>query len=192
MQIRGEKHRKLCQRWDVPYGVHYLTFSCYRRQPFFGSERTCRWFLECLDQARARQGFHLWAWVIMPEHVHALISIPNEAQISAILRSIKYPLARRAILWAKENRPDRMGSMEVIGPDGIVSYRFWQRGGGYDRNMRSTRDVHEKIRYIHNNPVRRELVRRPEDWPWSSWRANQTREDIPLRIDRETIPILVE
>ena len=58
--------------------------------------------------------------------------------------------------------------MADIAPDGQASYRFWQRGGGYDRNLWSPEEIHEKIHYIHANPVRRGLVVRPEDWPWSS------------------------
>jgi len=187
----GELHRKQCKRWDVPYDAHYLTFSCYRRQPFFRSTRTCRWFLEFLDAARDRHAFHVWAWVLMPEHVHLLIWVPNETPIRAILKSIKFPMARHAILWAKQNAPRRMGALELHGEEGVLGYRFWQRGGGYDRNLRSPHDVHEKIRYIHENPVRRRLVERIEDWSWSSWRAFTAAVNVPLRIDRESIPTVV-
>lgn len=48
--------------------------------------------------------------------------------------------------------------------------RFWQRGGGYDRNVRDRDELMEKIRYVHLNPVRRGLVERPEEWAWSSAR----------------------
>jgi len=191
MATEGEIRRKRCRRWDRPFDAHFLTFSCYRRRPFFRSDRTCRWFLECVERARSRHGFHLWAWVIMPEHVHLLIWIGDGARISAILKSLKFPLARRAILWAKENAPDRLGALELQRPDGSVSYRFWQRGGGYDRNMRSVEDVHEKMRYIHENPLRRGLAVQPEDWPWSSWRAHATGEGSPIEIDRESIPTII-
>jgi len=51
---------------------------------------------------------------------------------------------------------------------GLPSYRFWQRGGGYDRNLVSKQAVLNSIEYIHNNPVRKGLVKSPEDWNWSS------------------------
>jgi len=57
---------------------------------------------------------------------------------------------------------------------------------GFD--LWTAKELHEKIAYIHNNPVRRGLIQRPEDWPWSSCRAWQTGIDEPLRIDRETLP----
>ncbi|MCA9235524.1 MAG: hypothetical protein KDA44_08625 [Planctomycetales bacterium] len=62
--------------------------------------------------------------------------------------------------------------------------------GGYDRNLRSVRDVHEKIRYVHENPVRRGLVATAVDWPWSSARAGATGGDEPLPIDRRSVPRL--
>jgi putative transposase len=47
--------------------------------------------------------------------------------------------------------------------------QLWQKRY-YDRNVRDHREFLEKLRYIHRNPVKRGLVQRPEDWPWSSFR----------------------
>lgn len=46
-------------------------------------------------------------------------------------------------------------------------HRFWQTGGGYDRNLIGS-ELREKIRYVHGNPIRRDLARRSIDWRWSS------------------------
>jgi putative transposase len=73
-------------------------------------------------------------------------------------------------------------------PNGTVSYRFWQRGGGYDENLFNDDKVWDKIDYIHANPVRRGLCIHPADWEWSSFRAYECRADRPLRIDFESIP----
>jgi len=48
-------------------------------------------------------------------------------------------------------------------------YRVWQRGG-YDLNIWSEKKRLEKLKYMHNNPVKRGLVAQPGDWAWSSWR----------------------
>jgi len=68
-----------------------------------------------------------------------------------------------------------------IGPG---RYRYWQAGGGFDRNLRGGGDLEEKIKYIHHNPVKRGLVERETDWAWSSarWYAEMT--DGELAIDR--------
>jgi len=70
------------------------------------------------------------------------------------------------------------------------AHRFRQAGGGYDRDLWTAKHVHERIRYIHANPVRRGMVDTPEDWPWSSCRAWQEGADEPLRIDRASLPPL--
>jgi putative transposase len=57
---------------------------------------------------------------------------------------------------------------------------FWLGGGGYDRNIISDRELHEKFQYIHNNPVERGLVARPEDWAWSSARWYERREGLAM------------
>ncbi|HUS46266.1 MAG TPA: hypothetical protein VM219_09630 [Phycisphaerae bacterium] len=67
------------------------------------------------------------------------------------------------------------------------SLRFRQRGGGYDRNLRSAREIRRKIDYIHANPVRRGLVARPGDRPWSSWRAWRAGTDEPVPVDAQTV-----
>ena len=70
--------RKRCHRHDEPGHAHGLTFSCYRRLSLLSKDRTRRWLIEAIDEARSLAHFDLWAYVIMPEHVHILIvpSIP--------------------------------------------------------------------------------------------------------------------
>jgi len=73
-------------------------------------------------------------------------------------------------------------------PNGKTSYRFWQRGGGYDRNLWTPRYVWETIDYIHGNPVRQGLCKRDIDWVWSSARAYAGEVDVPLAIDGASLP----
>ena len=65
--------RKRCRRYDAPGDAHALTFSCYRRLPLLSRDRTREWLVEAIEQARACERFYLWAYVILPEHVHVLI-----------------------------------------------------------------------------------------------------------------------
>ena len=108
---------------------------------------------------RTHLGFALFAWVIMPEHVHLLVRpSPPEITVPRILMGIKRPVATEIL-----------ANQRACGADSQA--RFWQPGGGYDRNIFSNEELIEKINYIHQNPVRRGLVDRPEDWVWSSARA---------------------
>ena len=66
-------HRKRCKSYNIPGDAHELNFSCFRRLPLLSKERTCQWFLDALDQARRRLDFALWAYVLMPEHIHVIL-----------------------------------------------------------------------------------------------------------------------
>ncbi len=74
-------------------------------------------------------------------------------------------------------------------PGGKVERHFWQPGGGYDRNIVSNDALYHAIKYIHANPVRRNLVARPTDWAWSSARSYEGFEGVVLEVD-ETLPVL--
>jgi len=147
--------------------------------------------LDALQMARQQGKYDLWAYVIMPEHVHVVLLPHSGVKISQILTTLKQSVTKRAILWLTQNHPDFLRHLEDLQPSGRCAHRFWQRGGGYDRNLRTVADVYEKIEYVRNNPVRRGLVARAQDWPWSSCRAWETGKDEPIGIDRGSLPMLM-
>ncbi|MCH8978340.1 MAG: transposase [Armatimonadetes bacterium] len=150
---------------DEPGDAHFLTFSCYHRLPFLEPEKHKQIFIENLGRSRDRLGFLLYAYVVMPEHVHLLLW-PGEggATIAQILQSVKQPVSARLRY--------RIGMPPA----------YWQAGGGHDRNVWSSKTVLSIIEYIHNNPVERGLSRTPLDYPWSSaaWYEDRTG---PLVVD---------
>ena len=166
-------YRKRVKHYDNGE-AHFLTFSCHKRLPLLSKDRTCQWFVEALAQSRAQHGFELWAWVIMPEHVHLLI-LPKttgggaQQKVSAILADIKRPVGQRAIAYLEEHAPDFLERIKFRNKNRAYR-RFWQAGSGYDENIDDPSALYEIATYIHNNPVRRGLVARPEDWKWSSAR----------------------
>jgi putative transposase len=95
-------------------------------------------------------------------------------------------VARRAIAYLERNAPHWLPRITVR--EGRRSRRrFWQPGGGYDRNVIDPPTAHQMIEYIHANPVRRGLVAVAEEWEWSSarWYAGIT----PARIEMDkTLP----
>jgi putative transposase len=110
-RIYIEKRRR---RYDEPGEARELTFSCYRHYPFLSRERTREWFREALEDARLQFGFQLWAYVLMPEHVHLLIN-PGDApdQVSPFLQVLKEPVARKAIAYLKANAPGWLSRLTV-------------------------------------------------------------------------------
>lgn len=181
-------HRKRCRRADEPNHAHALTFSCYRRLPLLSRDRTRRWLVEAIEEARSRACFDLWAYVIMPEHAHLLLW-PREPtyRISEILWRIKRPVGRRAIAFLGREAPGWLTRLTVMHGDGTSERRFWQAGGGYDRNLVDPKTALRVVESIHLNPVRRGLVGRPEDWEWSSARWYAGFRPVPLEID-PTLP----
>ena len=76
--------RKRCKRYNVPGHMHHLTFSCLRRQQFLTRSRTPRWFIDALRAALIKHDYSMFAWVIMPEHVHLLVNPPPPAAAASI------------------------------------------------------------------------------------------------------------
>ncbi len=184
-------HRKYRRIYDTPGDPHFVTFSCYQRQRLLSKDRTRQFVVEAIAKARSQSPFDLWAYVIMPEHVHMVILPADGSQMASILKSVKQSVSRRAMAWLRENSPQFLSRLEES-KNGQIGYRFWQRGGGYDRNLRSVRDIHEKIIYTHENPVRRGLVTDGALWKWSSAMAWESGTDLPLEVQQETVPGLIE
>jgi putative transposase len=156
-------------RFNEPGHAHELTFSCYQRLPLLSRDRTRLWLAQAIDAARHRLQFDLWAYVFMPEHVHLLVYPRRpDYRISSILWRIKQPVALRAVYFLAKHSSEWLARLSVKRADGRVERRFWQAGGGYDRNLMEPATVRLVMDYIHNNPVRRGLVGRPEEWAWSS------------------------
>lgn len=139
--------------------------------------------LDAIMNAVEKLDFDLWAFVIMPEHVHLLVSPHHkDYQISKLLYALKRPVTDKAIRYFAENDvpADKQEPFWDIQPNGRGAFRFWQRGGGYDRNLWSPDEISKTINYIHQNPVRRGLCERPTDWEWSS--AKDYEEDAEASI----------
>ncbi|MGA7495367.1 MAG: transposase [Isosphaeraceae bacterium] len=188
-QTHDHQRYKTCRAIDASGHAHALTFSCYQRQLFLTRDRSRLWTIEAIRKACLDHRFHLWAFVLMPEHVHLLVCpAERDYSTSGFLKTLKQSVASKALAFVREQAPEFLARMEDRQPNGKVSHRFWQRARGYDRNVVNPRYVWELIDYIHANPVRRRLCDRAEDWPWSSARFYLSGEPGPLPIDRESLP----
>jgi putative transposase len=117
---------------------------------------------------RQRWPVDLWGWVVMPDHVHLLIA-PRQAGVAVgrFAGEVKEQTSRSAITWLEAYAPKWLSRISVR-EGRRTRRRFWQPGGGYDRNIDQIDTLYASLTYIHMNPVRRGLVSRPEDWQWSS------------------------
>jgi putative transposase len=129
------------QRGDL----HFVTFSCFRRQLFLHRPKMRVLFEDALERMRLRYGFFVVGYVVMPEHVHLLVSEPEIGLLADVLKALKLSVSLRC-----SERP------------------FWS-ARYYDFNVFTEKKRIEKLKYIHRNPVARGLVEAPEDWVWSSF-----------------------
>lgn len=170
--------RKNLKRYDIPGHAHELTFSCYHRYDYLKDQMACSIFLDELSQAKERFKFKIWAYVLMPNHVHLLIYPEmNTYKIAVILKHIKGKTSTRYRAYIINQKPYKYDTFCVT-LNGKKIFRFWQRGGGYDRNLWSAKAIHSSINYIEGNPIRADLVEVAKEWPWSSARARITGENI--------------
>jgi putative transposase len=175
--------RRRRQNFNDPGDAHELTFSCYHGYQFVKAERTCNWLKQAIDEARVEFDFALWAYVFMPEHVH-LIVWPRrpDYDISDIRQAIKEPVGREAIEYLEVHAPHWLP--RITRKRGKRTERlFWQSGGGFDRNIKTTKTLLATIEYIHLNPVRRGLVEKAVDWKWSSAAWYELGRPTPIAID---------
>jgi putative transposase len=181
----GEIYRKVCRRWNVPWDAHELTFSCYKRRAFLGKDLTRQFLADAVNRAKIKLGFDVWAYVMMPEHVHLLIwPVKENYSTSVILKAVKQSVSRKAVRWLKATNPTGLRLLATGRAD--KPYQFWQDGGGYDRNICNAKALRDIFNYIHYNPVKRGLVSRPEDWVWSSARDWAGISAGPIQIDKQS------
>ena len=163
--------KRTLHRHEIPGTARFLTFSCFRRLPLFNNEIIRDRFVEHLVRVAAKPGVDVLAWVIMPEHVHLVLAL-EDIEAESLLRSLKRPFSSEVLARWREIGTPLLAKLR----DRPGTHHFWQKGGGYDRNVISD-ELLEKIRYCHRNPITRGLVQTSVDWKWSSARAYENRED---------------
>jgi len=152
------------RRFQEARCLHFITFSCHHRDPLLFDPQSRTVFEQTLERVRRWYGFFVTGYVVMPEHVHLLISEPERGRLSIALQMLKQ-------ITAQQLRP----------PEGAP---LWQPRY-YDFNVWSEAKRVEKLRYIHRNPVKRGLVERPEDWLWSSFRHYATGAHGPVEVESQ-------
>jgi len=192
--------------------LHFVTFSCYQRQPFLDDPLRRDLFLTTLERVRRRYRLVVVGYVVMPEHVHLLVSEPQRTNLSIAIQALKLGFVRRLKgdgVASTDGNPTSRKTGETWGTPfrvdhssrGDCSFRsdrsvygdcprhFWT-ARFYDFNVWTEKKRVEKLEYIHNNPVRRGLVASPEEWRWSSCRWYLKREPGPVKIEDTDILVI--
>jgi putative transposase len=164
------------RRWYGGGDYHFITCSCYNRQPFLGSATRRDLFLKILEEVRQRYEFAVVGYVVMPEHFHILIGEPDDGNVGLMMQVLKQRVSRRC----------RATGQSKIGVKNSGDGRppsFWLPRS-YDFNVYSGKKIAEKLDYMHHNPVTRGLVKSPEQWRWSSFRYYALNEEGMVRIEQ--------
>jgi putative transposase len=162
--------------------LHFINCSCYHRQLWLATPQRRDLFSQILEETRQRYGFVVVGYVVMPDHIHLLISEPERGTPSTVMQVAKQRFARQVLAAKKRNtaQSDRWPDSEQ---------HVWQRRF-YDFNVWSARKRIEKLHYMHRNPVKRALVLEPDQWEWSSFRSYAYQEVGRVRVNLWPEPVL--
>jgi putative transposase len=187
------------RRHDEWGHIHSVTLSCYRRLQFLRHAETRNAFVTGMKLAREKFHIRWLGYVVMPEHVHLLIlpQAPDSdtlTPISTVLQHLKGASGRlikqalREVWRQRRSLGARPLDASATGPG---EKPIW-KPRGYDFNVVDERKVLEKLAYLHNNPVRRGLVARPDSWLWSSFRWYESRDAAPITMNWDgAFPLVV-
>jgi putative transposase len=165
----------------------YLTAVAKDRLPLFRTDAIKVVTCKALDEARKSGGFAIYAYVIMPDHLHAITDSPIKP--SKVLQFINGIISRRVIDHLKEHGHNAsLGKLRRESGTRGHMYSLWEHHNNalpiFSEGM-----FMEKVNYIHQNPVKAGLVERAEDYRWSSIRCWKRcpLEDEPLIVDIDRI-----
>ena len=184
MAVAGP-HRKQVKHYHEPGDAHEFTFSCYRRMKLLTNDTWRCHLARSIDEAAEAEEFLLLAMVMMPEHVH-LLTLPvrpdaDAESISRFLFGVKQTSSGKVKSDLIASGSSLLKRLTIVERPGKKTFRYWQEGPGYDRNLKTAKAILAAIDYIHLNPVRTGLVEKAKDWRWSSarWHLSDGRDIDP-------------
>ena len=154
--------------------VHFITFSVYRRRRLLDLDQPKRIVLGVLNHLLDSMAARCVGFVLMPNHVHALIWLPEPGDITRFLHGWKRMSSFRIRQWHAQQAPNYF---QGFGPGD----KFWQPKS-YIFHIHSEAKLREKLDYMHLNPVRAGLVAKAEQWRWSSARWYIYRQSVGVPI----------
>ncbi|HET6557604.1 MAG TPA: transposase [Prolixibacteraceae bacterium] len=158
-----------------PGYVYYLTMTIVDWVDIFSRPVYKHLMVDSINYCIAHKGLKIYCWCMMSNHVHMIASATEEGSLSDILRDLKKFTSKALIQAIEEEAESRRDWMlnrfwySGKNDPKIKYYRIWQEGNDA-KEIHSTAFLDEKMNYIHNNPVKAELVAHPEDYLYSSAR----------------------
>ncbi len=154
--------------------AHFLTFSTYRRRRLLDHDHPRRIVLGVLNYVLQKHAARCVGFVLMPDHVHAIVWFPEPDQLSAFMHEWKRQSSLRVRTWYRREAPSYASQFDE-------GDKLWQPKY-YAFEIYERRKLEEKLGYMHLNPVRAGLVEQAVDWRWSSARWYELRQDVGVPI----------
>ncbi|MBI5782575.1 MAG: transposase [Gammaproteobacteria bacterium] len=159
------------RRSRITGGTFFFTVVTHERQPTLTTEAARTALREAIQQARTTLPFQIDAWVLLPDHLHCLWTLPEgDANFSARWAIIK---RRVSGACAAEINTPRSDSERKRNEHAFWQRRFWEH------QIRDDADMARHLDYIHWNPVKHGLVKAVKDWPYSSFHKYVVRGTYP-------------
>ena len=144
-------------------GYYFFTVLTYRRRKLFVDDGARRDLRDAWQKVQQKYPFEIIALCLLPEHVHCVWEMPEgDADFCTRWRLIKSNFTR-SYLRRTGREAAQSESRHRKGERGVWQRRFWEH------QIRDENDLQNHIDYIHYNPVKHDLVRSAEDWPWSTY-----------------------
>lgn len=160
---------------------HFVTFICKGRRTLLKDEEAKGIIVHILSKLVKERDVNLIGFVIMPEHVHAILGYPdNDDEHSIIMQEIKRRTSRLIRKHLEETNYPEMDKLTTKRGDKKL-LRIWQPKY-YDFNLSSEKKLIEKLGYMHQNPVKRGLVTDATDYKWSSSRHYELGKSVGVEI----------
>lgn len=175
-------------RFHIKGHAYYITTVVQDRLPILTRPTYIISLIDSLNFYRYKLEFKLFGYVIMPDHLHLLIWPYGDASVSDIMRDYKKFTSVRLIRQARVEQNELwLKKFEEFGEKkGRSQHKVWQ-DSYWDKNVYSPHFLRQKLNYIHRNPVRADLVKNPEDYPYSSYRNYVNGDDTLIEVDREWV-----
>jgi putative transposase len=154
--------------------AHYVTFTCYDRRTLLTPDICKRAIIGTLDKYLRDVNGICIGFVIMLDHVHALVWFPDEHRISQLMNKWKEMTSKQIKSIYASRFGKYWSTIDADDPVWIPRY--------YGFNIYSYKKLREKLDYMHNNPVRAGLVKDICDWPWSSARFWHLAKPVGIRL----------
>ena len=154
--------------------LYFVTTTVVNWVDIFSRPKYKHIIIESLAFCQKNKGLEIYSWVLMPNHLHFIIGAENLEQVQIVLRDFKKFTSKKIIAELLEDIQEsrREWMLQLFKQAGeknqkISKYHFWQ-DGCYTEGISSLKFFKQKLDYIHQNPVRAEFVRYPQDYLYSS------------------------